>query len=228
MTAPPPGPGQHPPYGQQPYGQQPYTPPPSKGVPAWFWVVSIPVVIALLICLCGGVGYVAMQGGDETSTGAPPPTSGESTGGPTSDPTSEPTSTSTSGEPSTSTSTSTWTSTSTSTSTSYGSTTTTPTSVPSASVPPPPAGTPNTDASLTISSDEVERQIARGMKQVGHKVSDISCPSRLVLIKGRTTTCTAPVPGTSRRSDVKVKVAWAVMTSSTDSRYYLTFEQSLR
>ena len=48
MTAPPPGPGQHPPYGQQPYGQQPYTPPPSKGVPAWVWVVSIPVVIALL------------------------------------------------------------------------------------------------------------------------------------------------------------------------------------
>ena len=63
------------------------------------------------------------------------------------------------------------------------------------------------------------------MSQYGHTKSDINCIGGIVLIKGRTATCTAPVPGdSSRTSTVNVEVAWAVNTS-TQLRYYLTFNQ---
>lgn len=221
--------GQQPPYGQQPgYGQQqpqggyPYgapgapggTPPAKGGVPVWAWIVG-GIALLLVFCLCGGIGLVALSDDDDTTTAS------SSTDSSTS---STDSSTSSSTDSSTSTSTSTTTDSSTTT---YSSSSTT--SAPNATVPPTPAGsTANTNSSVTLPADEVERQIANGMSSFGHKKSDISCPSSLVLIEGRTLSCTAPVPGGSGRSTVKVEVAWAANVTSTDTRYYLNFEQRLR
>lgn len=240
MSMPPPGPGQsgptgqgpQPPYGQQPaygqqqpygqpaYGQQPgygqpYGQPPQKGgVPVWAWIAGA-IGLVLVLCLCGGIGLVAMSDDDDTTT-ASSTSSSETTTDPTTEPTTtEPTST----DPPTSTSTSSSTST-------Y--TTTTTTSAPNATVPPTPAGsTANTDPNLKLPASEVEAQIAKGMKAYGHKKEDISCPSSLTLIEGRKTYCTAPIPGKTTRSTVTVEVAWAVNVSG-GSRYYLSFNQPLQ
>ena len=202
--------GQQPPYGQQPPAGSPYGapygtggPPPRKGgVPVWAWVVG-GIALVLVLCLCGGIGVVALS--DDESSSSSSTTTQTSTTDPT---TSESSSTSV---PPTSTTTS---------------STTTPT--PSSSAPPTPAGsTANTNTSLKLPSDEVETQIAKGMKAYGHTKSDISCPTDLVLVAGRKAFCTAPVPGKSgTTSTVTVEVVWAANVGS-DTRYYLSFHQPL-
>lgn len=220
MTTPPPGPGRPGGYpygtpGQGPtgygppgYGPPGYGPPKKGGVPLWAWIVG-GIALLLVFCLCGGIGLYTLSDRDETSTAQtvtetpttePPTTDPSSTTTPTVPSTTDPSSTATTG----------------------------PTSAPTQSIPLPPAGsTPNTDTSRTLSADDLEGQIARGMSQYGHTRSEISCSSPLVLVEGRTSSCTAPVPGSStRRSTVTVETAWAVSTS-TQLRYYLTFNQPL-
>lgn len=215
--------GQQPPYGQQqPQGGYPYGapgspggphggPPQKGGVPAWAWIVG-GIAILLVLCLCGGIGALALSGDDETSASSSTPVQ------PTTEPTTDPTSTAppttdpTSTEPTTTTS---------------STSSPTPSSTPQA-IPPTPAGsTANTDSSRVLTADDLETKVANGMSSYGHTKSDIQCPTQLTLIEGRTTTCTAPLPGSStRRSDVRVTVGWAVNTS-TQLRYYLTFRQQL-
>jgi hypothetical protein len=220
MTTPPPGPGRPGGYpygtpGQGPtgygppgYGPPGYGPPKKGGVPLWAWIVG-GIALLLVFCLCGGIGLYTLSDRDETST-AQTVTETPTTEPPTTDPsiTTTPTVPSTTAPSST--------------------TTTGPPSTPTQSIPPTPAGsTANTDTSRTLSPDDLEGQIARGMSQYGHTRSEISCSSPLVLVAGRTTSCTAPVPGSStRRSTVTVETAWAVSTS-TQLRYYLTFNQTL-
>ena len=228
MTTPPPGPGRPggypygtpgqgptgygpPGYGPPGYGPPGYGPPKKGGVPLWAWIVG-GIALLLVFCLCGGIGLYTLSDRDVTSTAQ---TETPTTEPPTTEPpTTDPSSTTTPTVPST---------------TDPSSTATTgPTSAPTQSIPPTPAGsTANTDTSRTLSADDLEGQIARGMSQYGHTRSEISCSSPLVLVAGRTTSCTAPVPGSStRRSTVTVETAWAVSTS-TQLRYYLTFNQTL-
>lgn len=239
--------GQQQPYGQQPYGQQPQgqqqpygqqsygqqggpaygapggTPPAKGGVPVWAWVVG-GIALLLVFCLCGGIGFYALGNDDEStsasSTQTDPSSDSTSSDSTSSDSTSDPYSSTSSSDPYTSTSTTTYTSSSSST---Y-----TPPTQGTPSVPPTPAGSKaNTNTSVTLPADEVEAQIAKGMSAYGHKKSDIDCPSSLVLVEGRTTRCTAPVPGKpDKTSKVTVEVAWAANVGS-DTRYYLTFRQPL-
>ncbi|MDN5716777.1 MAG: DUF4333 domain-containing protein [Janibacter sp.] len=214
--------GQQQPHGQQPYGQQPYgqpggpaygapggAPPAKGGVPVWAWIVG-GIALLLVFCLCGGIGLYALAD-DETTSASSSQT----------DPSTDPTSSSTDPYTPSSTSSSTDPYTSSSTTTSWS-------SQPTSSVPPTPAGsTANTNTSVKLPADEVEAQVAKGMKAYGHTKSDIDCPTSLVLVEGRNIRCTAPVPGDSTKtSKVTVEVAWAANVGS-DTRYYLTFRQPL-
>ncbi|WP_068266708.1 DUF4333 domain-containing protein [Janibacter limosus] len=213
--------GQQQPYGQQPYGQPggpaygaPGGAPPAKGgVPVWAWIVG-GIALLLVFCLCGGIGLYALGDDDESTSASTTQTD------PTTDVTSTDSTTTSTSDPYTSSSSSSYSSTSSST---Y-----TPPTQPSSSVPPTPAGsTANTNTSVKLPADEVEAQVAKGMRAYGHTKSDIDCPTSLVLVEGRNIRCTAPVPGDkTKTSKVTVEVAWAANVGS-DTRYYLTFRQPL-
>ncbi len=172
----------------------------------WGWVVGGLVVLLLVICGVGaGIAMVVSSSEESSSTSS----TSESTSSSSSEPTtSEPTTSEpTTSEPTTSSSSS------------------TPATPPSQSVPPTPAGSsPNTDSSVKLSASKLEAEVARGMSGYGHSEADISCSEDLVMIEGRTTSCTAPKLSGSGTSDVEVEVAWAVKQGANVS-YYLTFRQ---
>lgn len=219
----PQGPGYGPPPGQGPgYGGpgQPGGQPPQKGgVPVWAWIVGA-IVALLLVCGCGGAGVWFLASNDSSSTASDDQSDdGDQTDDETDDPTDDDTTT----EPTDDDTEPTTTTTSEPTS---PSTTTSPTTIPtttSQSVPPTPAGSKaNTDSRFKITADDLESEIA---KRSDYSTSEVSCPSDLTYIENRTTTCTAPARSGSGTSSVYVRVAWAVQTSDTQVRSWLTFRQ---
>ncbi|NYF97199.1 DUF4333 domain-containing protein [Janibacter cremeus] len=173
-------------------------------MPTWAWIIG-GVAALTLFCICGvgGLVFIGVMNAEDS---------------PTQEQTESTTSGSTTDEPSTPGS-----------STSEPSATSTTPTAPDSSVPTPPEGTtPNTSSLNQLPKDDVEKHVAKGLSGAGHTRDDISCPEHLVLIKGRTTTCTAPVPGDpGARSDVEVTVDWAVIDDDNRVSFYLSFQQSL-
>ena len=92
----------------------------------------------------------------------------------------------------------------------------------SPAVPPTPAGsTPNTDPQYTMSSSELESEIAQ---KTGYPLSQVSCSNDLVYVEGRSATCEGPARSGSGTSNIYVTVEWAVIDDGR-VRAYFTFNQ---
>ena len=222
---PPYGQGQsgQPPYGQgQPaYGQDPsgygggYGQPPQKsgGVPVWAWIAGA-VVALLIICGCGGGAVYLVNQSDSSSSSSSDDSTDES-----SDESTDDESESTTDEE---TDSSTTDSSTTSDSPTSSPSSSEPTFGESQSVPPTPAGsTPNTDPQYTMSSSELESEIAQ---KTGYPLSQVSCSNDLVYVEGRSATCEGPARSGSGTSNIYVTVEWAVIDDGR-VRAYFTFNQ---